>query len=55
MFTEVNENLESFQAVVSVSHRVKLSRAPIGQTLSSLLKSSEKEFTIIQSTTYCIG
>lgn len=41
------------QAIVSVSHTVKFSRASIGQILSSLLKSSEKEFTLIQSTTYC--
>lgn len=39
---------------MSVSHKVKFSRASVGQILSSLLKSSEKEFTLIQSTTYCI-
>lgn len=42
------------QATESVSHRVKFSRASIGLILSSLLKSSEKEFNLILSTTYCI-
>lgn len=51
-------NWESFQAYssyMSVSHTVKFSRASLGLILSSLLKSSEKEFILIQSTTYCIG
>lgn len=40
---------------MSVSHTVTLSRASISQILSSLLKSREKEFSLIQSATYCIG
>lgn len=38
-----------------MSHKVKFSRASIRLILSSSLKSCEKEFTLIQGTTYCIG
>lgn len=51
---KIGNAFKPIQAIVSVSHTVKFSRASIGQILSSLLKSSEKEFTLIQSTTYCI-
>lgn len=51
---KIGKAVKPIQAIVSVSHTVKFSRASIGQLLSSLLKSSEKEFTLIQSTTYCI-
>lgn len=51
---KIGKAFKLIQAIVSVSHTVKFSKASIGQILSSLLKSSEKEFALIQCTTYCI-
>lgn len=53
VYAKIGIAFKPIQAIVSVTHMVKFSRASIGQRLSSLLKSSEKEFTLIQSTTYC--
>lgn len=52
---KIGNAFKPIQAIVSVSHTFKFSRTSISKLLSSLLKSSEKEFTLIQCTTYCIG
>lgn len=52
---EIGKVFKPIQTIVSVSHTVKFIRTLIGQLLSSLLKSSEKEFSLILSMTYCIG
>lgn len=51
------ENCESKQVYARyyISHIVKFIRALLDQLLSNLHKSSEKEFTLIQSPTYCLG
>lgn len=52
---EIGKGFKPIKTIVSVSHTVKFSQTLIGQLLSSLLKSSEKEFSLILSMTYCIG
>lgn len=57
MSRKIGNPFKTIQANVSMSHvsvTVKFSKASKGPIQSNLLKSSEKEFTLIQSTTYSI-